>query len=134
MFIAVRTSVGVRATYRSFFTTAAYNMPIKVGDKLPSVTVHEGSPNGEVNISEVFAGKKAVLFAVPGAFTPGCSKNIEILAAVIVDCSRNVYGSLCEHKCIYSLIVEDGVVKHVNLEPDGGGLTCSLSTNILSQL
>ena len=46
----------------------------QVGDKLPSVQVMEGTPNGKVNIAELFAGKKGVLFAVPGAFTPGCSK------------------------------------------------------------
>lgn len=50
------------------------SMIYQVGDKLPSVQVMEGTPNGKVNIAELFAGKKGVLFAVPGAFTPGCSK------------------------------------------------------------
>lgn len=47
---------------------------MQVGDKLPSVVVTEETPNGKVNIAELFAGKKGVLFAVPGAFTPGCTK------------------------------------------------------------
>lgn len=34
----------------------------------------EDSPANKVNISELVAEKKVVLFAVPGAFTPGCSK------------------------------------------------------------
>jgi len=34
----------------------------------------------------------------------------------------------------YSAVVEDGVVKHLNVEPDNGGLTCSLSNIILSQI
>ena len=34
----------------------------------------------------------------------------------------------------FSMIVEDGIVKVFNLEPDGGGLTCSLSNNLLSKL
>lgn len=34
----------------------------------------------------------------------------------------------------YSMLVEDGVVKKINVEPDGTGLTCSLASNILSEL
>ena len=41
------------------------------------MTLFEGSPNDKVNIADVFANKKGVLFAVPGAFTPGCSKVCE---------------------------------------------------------
>ena len=36
--------------------------------------VQEGDPKTKVNVKDLFAGKKGVLFAVPGAFTPGCSK------------------------------------------------------------
>jgi 2-Cys peroxiredoxin 5 len=50
----------------------------KVGDQLPDVTLYEGQPGygapKEVKLRELFAGKKGILFAVPGAFTPGCSK------------------------------------------------------------
>ena len=50
-------------------------MTIKVGDKIPTgmftVMGAEG-PTG-MSTSEVFDGKKVVLFAVPGAFTPTCS-------------------------------------------------------------
>jgi peroxiredoxin len=48
---------------------------IKVGDKLPEVTFSLRK-NGEASnptTNELFAGKKVVLFAVPGAFTPTCS-------------------------------------------------------------
>jgi peroxiredoxin len=50
-------------------------MSIKVGDKIPSVTLTQMTADGPKPIStdEVFAGKKVVLFAVPGAFTPLCS-------------------------------------------------------------
>lgn len=34
----------------------------------------------------------------------------------------------------YSMLVEDGVVKKINVEPDGTGLTCSLAPNILADL
>lgn len=51
-------------------------MGIKVGDKLPEAkftVMGEGGPRPAPS-SEVFAGKKVVLFAVPGAFTPTCSE------------------------------------------------------------
>jgi peroxiredoxin len=50
-------------------------MGIQVGEKVPSVKVKVVSKDGtkEANTAELFAGKKAVLFAVPGAFTPLCS-------------------------------------------------------------
>ena len=44
------------------------------GDKIPSVDLFEDSPANKVNISELCANKKVIIFAVPGAFTPGCSK------------------------------------------------------------
>ena len=47
---------------------------MQVGDPLPSVDVHEGNPDNALNVKELFAGKKGVLFGVPGAFTPYCSK------------------------------------------------------------
>lgn len=51
-------------------------MTIKVGDRIPSCTLKTMGPEGPRDISteELFNGKKVVLFAVPGAFTPGCSK------------------------------------------------------------
>jgi len=49
-------------------------MTIKVGDQLPDVCLFEGAPDGKVQLKELFNGKRAVVFGVPGAFTPGCSK------------------------------------------------------------
>jgi glutaredoxin/glutathione-dependent peroxiredoxin len=51
-------------------------MTINVGDKIPSVTLKQLTPEGvkEVTTDEIFGGKKVVLFAVPGAFTPACSQ------------------------------------------------------------
>ncbi len=48
---------------------------IKIGDKLPEVTFSQLTADGMKNptTQEVFAGKKVVVFAVPGAFTPTCS-------------------------------------------------------------
>jgi peroxiredoxin len=46
--------------------------PSQVGDKFPSVALDEGAPDKKVKTSELLAGKKVVVFGVPGAFTPGC--------------------------------------------------------------
>ena len=50
-------------------------MTIKVGDKLPSVTLTEATAEGPkpVKTDDFFKGKRVALFAVPGAFTPTCS-------------------------------------------------------------
>ena len=50
-------------------------MTIKVGDKLPNITLSTMAEEGPkpISVEELCAGKKVVLFAVPGAFTPTCS-------------------------------------------------------------
>ncbi|MFC3053458.1 peroxiredoxin [Kordiimonas pumila] len=50
-------------------------MTIKVGDKLPSATLTTMTADGPAPIKtdEFFAGRKVVVFSVPGAFTPTCS-------------------------------------------------------------
>lgn len=49
---------------------------IKIGDAIPDVTVTAVTPDGlaPMSVAEIFKGKKVVLFAVPGAFTPTCSE------------------------------------------------------------
>lgn len=50
---------------------------ISVGDKLPDATLSYFDPAGELQtttVSALTAGKKSILFAVPGAFTPTCSQ------------------------------------------------------------
>jgi glutaredoxin/glutathione-dependent peroxiredoxin len=147
-------------------------MPIKVGDRLPTATFRVMTPDGPKpkTTDEVFKGKKVVLFAVPGAFTPTCSKNhlpgflnkadaikakgvdaiavtsvndpfvqdawkkatdpenkIEFLAdgsadfakalGLELDASANGLGIRSKR---YSMIVEDGVVKSLNIEDAPG--------------
>jgi len=50
-------------------------MTIKVGDKIPSAKLQHKTKDGIQSLStdDLFKGKKVVLFALPGAFTPTCS-------------------------------------------------------------
>lgn len=50
-------------------------MTIQVGDKVPSATLTTMTSDGPgpVSTDEYFAGRKVVVFSVPGAFTPTCS-------------------------------------------------------------
>eukprot|EP01097_Dermamoeba_algensis_P002841 TRINITY_DN2127_c0_g1_i1.p1 TRINITY_DN2127_c0_g1~~TRINITY_DN2127_c0_g1_i1.p1 ORF type:complete len:184 (-),score=49.97 TRINITY_DN2127_c0_g1_i1:42-524(-) len=157
---------------------------VKVGDRVPSVTLYENTPANGVNLDELLKGKKVVIFAVPGAFTPGCSRThlpgyirdydllkkkgvdeivcvsvndpfvmhawgevnqvgnkIRMLADTTAELTKALGVELDATKGLgnirskrYSMIVEDGVIKAFNLEPDGGGLTCSLSNELLSLL
>src|SRR6476620_5766132 len=52
-------------------------MAIQVGDRLPNATFTTMTADGPKpqTTDEIFKGKKVVLFAVPGAFTPTCHKN-----------------------------------------------------------
>ncbi|XP_042296980.1 peroxiredoxin-5, mitochondrial [Sceloporus undulatus] len=172
---------------RSFASGAAAMAALKVGDKLPSVEVYEGDPGTKVNIASLFKGKKGILFGVPGAFTPGCSKThlpgyvekagqlkgkgVEIIACLSVndvfvmnewgkahqaegkvrmladptgafgkatnllldkEPLRELFGTNRSKR--FSMVVDDGLVKAINIEEDGTGLTCSLANNIVSQL
>jgi len=52
-------------------------MTIKVGDRLPQATFRVMTPDGAVakTTDDLFRGRKVVLVAVPGAFTPTCHGN-----------------------------------------------------------
>jgi len=147
-------------------------MTIAVGDKLPEATFAVMGEDGPAKLSgnDVFAGRKVVLFAVPGAFTPTChlkhlpgfldnvdafkAKGVDEVACVSVNDaftmdawgkSLNVDdrvklladGSGAFAKALgleldlvdaglgvrsqrYAMLVEDGVVKVLNVEDIGG--------------
>lgn len=50
-------------------------MTISIGDTIPACTLKVMGAEGpqDITTDEIFKGKKVVLFALPGAFTPGCS-------------------------------------------------------------
>lgn len=78
-------------------------MKISVGDKLPQATFKFMGTDGpkEVSTGDVFDGKKVVLFALPGAFTPTCHLN-------------HLPGYLKFHSEIKAKGVDDIVVVSVN--------------------
>ncbi|KAJ7971486.1 putative Peroxiredoxin [Quillaja saponaria] len=58
-------------------TKSTISATISVGDKLPESTFSYFDPAGELQtttVSDLTKGKKAIFFAVPGAFTPTCSQ------------------------------------------------------------
>lgn len=161
-------------------------MTIAIGDTLPNATFKTRTEDGPTDIStaEVFNGKKVVLFAVPGAFTPTCSMNhlpgyldlndeirakgVDTIAVVAVndvfvmsawskandaegkilflsdgnadfakaiglDIDLSVAGLGVRSKR-YAMIVDDGVVKALNVEDSPGQADKSAAGAILEQL
>lgn len=158
-------------------------MSIQKGDKLPSATLHEKNPGDKIDVAQLSVGKTVVLFAVPGAFTPGCSRThlpgyvadaesikakgvdeivcVSVNDAFVMQAWGDELGATGKVRMLadpaaaftralgldveaaglggtrskrYSMIIKDGVVTALNVEPDGFGLSCSLSPAILSQL
>ncbi len=115
-------------------------MTIQVGDKIPSATLHHMTENGPeaITTEQIFAGKKVVLFALPGAFTPTCSakhlpgfvakageikaKGVDTIACLAVN-DAFVMGAWGEHQGVGDkvLMLADGIAeftKALGLELD----------------
>ena len=155
---------------------------IKVGDSIPAANITVISKEGQDSVSadSFFAGKKVVLFALPGAFTPTCSeahlpgyvvkyddiiaKGVDAVACLSVNDAfvmkawqgaqnaENLVmiadGGAALTKALdlvletadfggtrsqrYSMIVDNGVVTHLNVETDG--FEVSDADTALSQL
>ncbi len=161
-------------------------MTIAVGDRLPACTfkVRTADGLGDITTDELCAGKKVVLFAVPGAFTPTCSarhlpsflehldalkaKGVATVACVAVndafvldawaksqDAAGKILmlsdGNATFTKAIgmdfdgsgfglgvrskrYAMLVDDGVVKVLNVEASPGVMEVSGADKILAAL
>src|SRR5215470_16003802 len=101
---------------------------ISKGDKFPSVTIKQATAEGgaDVNPAELFAGKKVVMFSLPGAFTPTCSqkhlpgyleKLPELKAAGIeLDLTGRGLGLRCNRGV---MTIDNGVVTSIDMEEPG---------------
>jgi peroxiredoxin len=159
-------------------------MSITAGDKIPTTTLKIMGANGpeDIGTETIFAGKKVVLFAVPGAFTPGCSvthlpgyvvladkikaKGVDTIVCLAVndafvmdawgkaqnadeimmvgdgngsltqalelELDASAYGMGVRSQR-YAMIVDDGVVTHLAVEP-AGGITVSAAEAVLAEL
>jgi peroxiredoxin len=78
-------------------------MTIKVGDSMPSLKLMMATAEGprEVSTDDLFKGKKVVMFAVPGAFTPTCS-------------AKHLPGFLANHEAIRAKGVDSIIATAVN--------------------
>ena len=161
-------------------------MTISVGDRLPEANFKVLTDEGpsDMSTNDVFSGKKVVMFAVPGAFTPTCNalhlpnylgsfdtfmeKGIDTVACISVndpfvlsewakksaadgkilflsdfnaeftkalgldfDASANGLGTRSRR---YAMLVEDGVVKILNIEEVPKTLDASAAEKILETL
>ena len=161
-------------------------MAIQVGDHLPQATFRVMTDDGPAarSTDDVFKGRKVVLVAVPGAFTPTCDRNhlpgyvqhadairakgidaiavtavndvfvlkawsqsteadgkVEMLADGNADFAKalglTMDGSgfgLGTRSQRYSMLVEDGVVKSINLEDSPGKADVSGAEALIGQL
>ncbi len=159
-------------------------MSIQVGDNIPACSMKIMGDQGptDINTEELFSGKKVLLFAVPGAFTPGCSMthlpgyvvnadkikaagvdsivcmavndafvmdawgksqnaeelimladgNGEFTAALGLELDGSGFG-LGTRSQRFAMIVEDGKVTHLNVEP-GAGVDVSSAETMMALL
>ncbi len=161
-------------------------MPIKVGDRLPEAKFRVMGPDGPTvkTTDEIFRGKRVVLFAVPGAFTPTCSNNhlpgflknadafkikgVDTVAVTgindvfVFDAWRKATGAGSKIEFLadgngdfakaldlaldgsglglgmrsqrYAMLVENGVVKQLNIEDAPGKADISSAEHLLKQM
>ena len=161
-------------------------MAIKVGDRLPEAKFRVMGAEGPAvkSTADTFKGKKVVLFAVPGAFTPTCSNNhlpgflqnadafkqkgIDTIAVTgvndvfVMDAWKKASGAGSKIEFLsdgngefakaldmtldgsgfglgtrskrYAMLVEDGVVKKLNVEDVAGKAEVSGAENLLKQI
>ena len=94
-------------------------MTIQVGDRIPSAVFNVLKDGVQaVNTDDVFAGKKVVLFSVPGAFTPTCSaKHLPGYVQHLDEFKAKGIDVAC--MAVNDAFVMDAWAKHQNVPEDG---------------
>ena len=67
MSVCARSSSACRKAYKAAGCHTDEGGDLQVGDKIPDAIVYGSSPGDKIKVRELFAGKKAVIFGVPGA-------------------------------------------------------------------
>jgi len=161
-------------------------MTIKAGDKIPDVTLTRMGASGPepIKTSDYFRGRKVILFAVPGAFTPTChkthlpgfvrqaevlkAKGVDAIAVVAVNdvfaldawleatAAKGKIDGLADGSAVfakatgteldligrglgvrsqrYAALVDDGVVKWIDVEENSSAATVSSAESALGKL
>ena len=101
---------------------------MKVGDKIPNITFHTRVDGDwkDVTTREMFAGKRVVIFSLPGAFTPTCSTkqlpgyedNYEEILNREID---EVYCVSVNDSFVMNAWAEHLGIENVKMIPDGNG-------------
>lgn len=94
-------------------------MTIQIGDRIPSAVFNVLKDGVQaVNTDDVFAGKKVVLFSVPGAFTPTCSaKHLPGFVQHLDEFKARGIDVAC--MAVNDAFVMDAWAKHQNVPQDG---------------
>ena len=104
-------------------------MTIKVGDRLPNAPVRLVTPDGPkpLETKDYFAGKKIVLFGLPGAFTPTCHKN-HLPGFIVSEAAFKAKGvdaiamtAVNDHYVLQAWSDATGSKGHIDFLADGGG-------------
>jgi peroxiredoxin 5 len=158
-------------------------MTIAIGQPIPAGELHENTPGTRHDPAKLFASGRHVVFAVPGAYTPGCSRThlpgyvadrdaftergvdtvncVAVNDAFVMAAWGEVHGANGKVRMLadpagtwtqalglhvdapvlgglrskrYAMLIDEGVVTRLQVEPDGFGLTCSLSGSLLDAI
>merc|ERR1711964_762907 len=131
---------------------------VKVGDSIPSIPLVEGKPDQTVDLSQELGSGSGIIIGVPAAFSPTCSDShipgyishpkLKSAGKVFVISVNDAFVMNAWGKSLdkdgssgirflgtnrserYAIVVEDGKVKSINVEPDNIGTEVSTAEKV----